>query len=71
MRNNDLAGRLARDSKVSKATAADELSRVVHGIVKNLRRGLPVRLPGLGTFLPGKQPNFQFDLEPAPRGRRK
>jgi len=69
MKNNDLAGRLARESKVSKATAADELSRVVHGIVKNLRRGRPVRWPGLGTFLPGKQPNFQFDLRPAARRR--
>jgi nucleoid DNA-binding protein len=71
MKKNDLAQRLARDTNVSKAVAADELGRVVHDIVKNLRRGVPVRLPGLGTFTPGKRPDFQFDSKPAPRTRRK
>jgi nucleoid DNA-binding protein len=71
MKKNDLAQRLARDTNVSRAAAADELGRVVHDIVKSLRRGVPVRLPGLGTFTPGKQPDFQFDAKPAVRGRRK
>ena len=71
MKKNDLAQRLARDTNVSNAAAADELGRVVHDIVKNLRRGVSVRLPGLGTFTPGKHPNFRFDSRPAPRGKRK
>lgn len=71
MKKNDLAQRLARDTNVSKAAAADELSRVVHDIVKSLRRGIAVRLPGLGTFTPGKRPDFHFDAKPAARGRRK
>ena len=71
MKKNDLVQRLARDTNLSKAAAADELDRVVHDIVKNLRRGVPVRLPGLGTFTPGKHPDFKFDSRPAPRARRK
>ncbi len=71
MKKNDLAQRLARDTNLSKAAAADELDRVVHDIVKNLRRGVPVRLPGLGTFTPGNHPDFKFDSGPAPRARRK
>ncbi len=71
MKTNDLAQRLARDTRVSKAAAADELSRVVHDIVQSLRRGVPVRLPGLGTFTPGRQPDFRFDAKPAARSRRK
>jgi len=71
MKKNDLAQRLARDTHVSKAAAADELSRVVHDIVRSLRRGVSVRLPGLGTFTPGKQPDFKFDSKTAAHTRRK
>jgi nucleoid DNA-binding protein len=70
MKKSDLARRLARDANLSNAAAADELGRVVHDIVKSLRRGVPVRLPGLGTFTPGKQPDFRFDSKPASRRRR-
>jgi nucleoid DNA-binding protein len=61
MKKPALARRLARQSHVSQAIAADELDRVVHRILKNLRKGQPTELPGLGTFTPGPQVSFRFD----------
>jgi hypothetical protein len=65
MRKTQLAGRLARQSGVSTAEAADRLDRIVHEIVSNLRQGRSATLPGLGQFLPGKSPGcgwiFEFE----------
>ena len=61
MRKEELAARLARRVHVSKPAAADELDRVVHEILKGLRKGEAVPLPGLGTFIPGKKPAFRFE----------
>ncbi len=65
MDKDDLAGRLARQTRRSKAAAADEVDRVVHQILAKLRRGERARLPGLGTFLPGLEPRFEFDATDA------
>lgn len=71
MKKIDLAKRLARQSHTSKAAAADRLDRVVHGILKNLRKGRPVSLPGLGRFTPGAKPAFEFEpAKPRKGGRR-
>jgi nucleoid DNA-binding protein len=70
MTKNDLARRLAKQSRLPKAVAADQLDRVVHDILKNLRQGKPVSLPGLGTFTPGRKPGFRFDSQDAERGAR-
>ncbi|MGE5487233.1 MAG: HU family DNA-binding protein [bacterium] len=51
MDKRDLAARLARASGVPKATAADQVDRVVNEILLRLRRGEPARLPGLGTLV--------------------
>ncbi len=71
MRKIQLAGRLARQSGVTKAEAADRLDRVVHKIVFNLRRGRSATLPGLGQFVPGKAPGdrwiFEFESDDAGR----
>lgn len=63
MRKAEIAKRLARQSGVSKAEAADELDRVVHEILFKLRKGKPASLPGLGLFKPGPQGSFQFEKE--------
>ncbi len=63
MRNTQLAGRLARQSGVSKAEAADRLDRIVHKIVTNLRKGRAAALPGLGQFIPGKAPGEKWIFE--------
>lgn len=61
MKKSDLARRLAKQSGLSKAEAADQLDRVVHQIVSNLRKGEAVPLPGLGKFTPGRKWDFQFE----------
>jgi nucleoid DNA-binding protein len=63
MRKTQLAGQLARQSGVTKAEAADRLDRVVHHIVKNLRKGRGANLPGLGQFLPSKAPGEKWEFE--------
>ena len=61
MKKSEIAGRLARRAGLSKAEAADQLDRLVHEIVANLRRGQAAPLPGLGKFLPGSKWQFQFE----------
>lgn len=50
MRKNEITERLARESDLSPAAAADEVDRVVHRLVKRLRQGKQVSLPGLGKL---------------------
>jgi nucleoid DNA-binding protein len=64
MNKSDLATRLATQGRMSKAAAADQVDRVVHQIVVNLRKGQPAPLPGLGRFSPGAKWKFQFDSGP-------
>jgi nucleoid DNA-binding protein len=69
MNKGELAKRLARQTHRSKAAAADELDRVVHQILTSLRRGEKARLPGLGTFVPGAQPGFEFEADERARNK--
>ena len=62
MDKSDLAKRLSQQTRLSKAEAADEVDRVVHQIILNLRKGRPAGLPGLGSFKPGERWKFQFDV---------
>lgn len=57
----DLAKGLARQTRLSRAEAADRLDRLLHQIVSNLRQGQPAHLPGLGSFSPGEKWQFRFD----------
>jgi nucleoid DNA-binding protein len=61
MKKQDLALRLARKSRTSRAAAADRLDRMIHEIIAELKKGNPVSLPGLGTFTPGRKVNFLFE----------
>ncbi len=63
MKKSDLAARLARQSRLSPAAAADQLDRIVHDILKSLRAGKAVSIPGLGTFTPGGHPPIRFESE--------
>jgi nucleoid DNA-binding protein len=69
MDKDALASRLARRTGSSKAAAADEVDRVVHDILARLRRGERAPLPGLGTFLPGQNPGFEFEAKKDPPQR--
>ncbi|MBL8214174.1 MAG: hypothetical protein JNK87_25865 [Bryobacterales bacterium] len=75
MNNKELIHLLARDSSVAPAAAADRLESAVARIVKRLRRGSPVALPGIGVLQPA-QPNSGVVLKPvavksAKRGARR
>jgi nucleoid DNA-binding protein len=61
MKKVQLARRLAKDSQLTTAAAADQIDRVVNDLLKRVRKGQSVSLPGLGTFFPDRQQDFQFD----------
>jgi nucleoid DNA-binding protein len=71
MKKDELATRLARKARVSKAAAADRLDEVIHDILSSLKRGRTATLPGLGKFVPGKRTAFEFEPKGAQRGKRK
>ncbi len=50
MKKAELTKRIARESKMSRAAAADQLDRLVHEILERVRKGESSNLPGLGTF---------------------
>ena len=66
MRKSDLAIRLARNSRVSPAQAADQLDRVFHDLLKSLRERKEASLPGLGRFLQDDRSGLQFEKTARP-----
>lgn len=52
MSNRDLAELLARLEQVPPAKAADQLERTLRRILRTLRKGHAVSLPGVGTLAP-------------------
>ena len=65
MKKNQIARRLAKESKISTVTAADQLDRIVSDLLMRVRKGEPASLPGLGTFQPNSEKDFQFDRDSA------
>ena len=61
MKKEQLARRLAKASGISPAAAADQLDGILSNILRRVRHGRSARLPGLGTFIPGPEPNFEFE----------
>ena len=51
MKQEELARELAREARLPAATANDRVDELVHRIIKKLRRGRPVELPGLGKLV--------------------
>jgi nucleoid DNA-binding protein len=64
-----IARRLAKESGISPAAAADQIDLILNEILKRVRRGQSASLPGLGTFWPGPRPEFYFE-EGLPPGAR-
>jgi nucleoid DNA-binding protein len=62
MKKAEIVRRMARESGVTRAVAADRLDRVVHNILSSLRHGRKASLPGLGTFTPGGE-GTRFERE--------
>jgi nucleoid DNA-binding protein len=70
MKKEQLVRRLAKESGISAAAAADQLDSILTGILRRIRRGHSASLPGLGTFLPGPKPEFYFEYS-LPLGARR
>ena len=51
MKREKLAQAVARQKHVGKAAARDQVDELVHQILRALRRGEPVDLPGLGKLV--------------------
>jgi nucleoid DNA-binding protein len=69
MRKTDLAVRLAEDSNLSPAEAADQIDTILYRIMKRIRKGRPAVLPGLGRFKPGPKTKFEFLQKGGKNGR--
>jgi len=59
MKKEQLARRLAKESGITPAAAADQVDRIVTEILKRVRKGQSASLPGLGTFLPDTEEETQ------------
>jgi nucleoid DNA-binding protein len=55
MKRVDLARKLAKETRQSSAEARDQVDALVHKILKSLRAGKPVRLPGMGKLVAEKR----------------
>ena len=51
MKREDLARQLARETHKSGAQARDDIDALVHKILRSLRNGRPVKLPGMGKLV--------------------
>jgi len=51
MKQKDLARELARKARLPAAVAQDRIEELVHRIVRKLRRGQRVELPGVGKLV--------------------
>lgn len=65
MNKSDLVKMLASQANVPPADAADELDRLVNNILRNLRRGVPVSLRGLGVLQPNRKSGIRFQPTPS------
>lgn len=61
MKKEQLARQLAKESGITPAAAADQVDRIVTAILKRVRKGESAPLPGIGTFLPGRNREFRLD----------
>ena len=50
MTNTDIARKIATETGVSRAQAADQLDEMVTSILKTVKRGGAANVPGLGQF---------------------
>jgi nucleoid DNA-binding protein len=67
----DIVRRIARQSGLSRAQAADRVDCAVHQILVDLRCGRKTALPGLGTLLRGEDGRARLDPEGAADGASK
>jgi nucleoid DNA-binding protein len=54
MKQDELARQIAMKTRTSPAEAADRLDRVVHDLIRKMKKGKRTALPGLGELTPAK-----------------
>lgn len=68
MKKSEIVRKIARQSGVTEAEAADRVDRVVNQILASLRQGKTAELPGLGRFRPAAGGRIRFEREGGRRG---
>jgi nucleoid DNA-binding protein len=63
MKKEQVARKLAKESRMTAGAAADQVDRILSDLQKRVRKGKSASLPGLGTFRSGRRQDFQFDKE--------
>jgi nucleoid DNA-binding protein len=63
MKKEQVARRLAKESRMTQGAAADLVDRILSDLQKRMRKGQSASLPGLGTFRSGRNQDFQFDSD--------
>jgi nucleoid DNA-binding protein len=63
MKKEQVARKLAKESRMTAGAAADQVDRILSDLQKRVRKGKSASLPGLGTFRSGRKRDFQFDEE--------
>ena len=61
MKKEQVARRLAKESRITEGAAADQVDRILSDLYESMRKGESASLPGLGTFRSGRKQDFQFD----------
>ena len=61
MKKEQVARRLAKESRISPGAAADAVDRILTDLSERVRKGQNASLPGLGTFRSGNARDFDFD----------
>jgi nucleoid DNA-binding protein len=75
MKKQQVARKLAKESRMTEGAAADQVDRILSDLRKKVRKGQSASLPGLGTFRSGRKQEFQFDpdsptVTPTPKPRK-
>lgn len=64
----EIARGMARRAGVTQAEGAEQLDRLVHQILTNLRKGKSAALPGMGRFTRDARGRIRFEPQGADRG---
>jgi nucleoid DNA-binding protein len=70
MKKEQVARRLAKESRMTEGAAADQVDRILRDLQQLVRSGQSASLPGLGTFRSGLNQDFPFD-PPKPKPKKK
>jgi nucleoid DNA-binding protein len=69
---NKIIQQLAKKSSVSQAQAADQIDNYIHDVLRKLRKGQRVPVPGVGVITPNRDLQLIKDsnVSPSRRNRR-